>query len=90
MKASAYNLQKSISLFSILLTGPIFTSGKVPIPKSMELCTSLLDRLPDSGQLSRPVSILISPYLERKPKDNEVKKVFIIIFVGLIVVFSAV
>ena len=35
--ASAYNLQDFISLFGILLTGPIFASGKVPIPKTMEL-----------------------------------------------------
>ena len=33
---SAYNLQESISLFAILLTGPILASGKVPIPYTME------------------------------------------------------
>ena len=33
---STCNLQESISLFGILLRGPIFASGKVPIPKTME------------------------------------------------------
>jgi len=47
------NLQESISLFAILLTGPILASGKVLIPKTMEFWASLLDRLSDSGQLFR-------------------------------------
>jgi len=34
---SACNLQESIPLFGILLTGPIFASGKLPIPNTMEL-----------------------------------------------------
>jgi hypothetical protein len=45
-KASAYNLQESIPLFGILLTGPIFASGKVPIPKTME---SIIDNCPLSN-----------------------------------------
>jgi len=32
-----YNPQESIPLFGILVTGPIFASGKLPIPKTMEL-----------------------------------------------------
>jgi len=36
LKASACNLQESISLFGILLTGPIFASGELPIPKTTE------------------------------------------------------
>jgi hypothetical protein len=35
-RTSTCNPQESIPLFSILLTGPIFASGKVPIPKTME------------------------------------------------------
>jgi hypothetical protein len=31
------NQQEFIHLFGILLTGPIFASGKVPIPYTMEL-----------------------------------------------------
>ena len=37
LQVSACNLQESLSLFRILLTGPIFASGKVLIPKTMEL-----------------------------------------------------
>ena len=37
------NLQESISLFSVLLTGPIFACGKVSIPKTME---SIIDNCP--------------------------------------------
>jgi hypothetical protein len=43
---SAYNLQESISLFGILLTGPIFASDKLPIPKTM-------DSIIDNCQLSK-------------------------------------
>ena len=41
-----YNLQESIPLFGFLLTGPIFASGKVPIPKTME---SIIDNCPISN-----------------------------------------
>ena len=35
-RTSACNPQESIPLFGIPLTGPIFVSGKVPIPRTME------------------------------------------------------
>ena len=37
MNVSACNLQEFIPLFAIHLTGPIFASGKLPIPYTMEL-----------------------------------------------------
>jgi len=40
---SACNQQESIPLFGILLTGPIFASGKLSIPKTMEL---IIDNCP--------------------------------------------
>jgi hypothetical protein len=36
LKVSTYNLQKSISFIRIPSTGPIFASGKVLIPQTME------------------------------------------------------
>ena len=72
-----YNLQEFISLFGMILTGHISASGKVPIPKTMELCTSLLDRLPGSGQLFLLLSVPMVLYLERKPIPFEVENIFI-------------
>jgi hypothetical protein len=48
---SACNLQDSILLFAIPLTGPIFASGKVPIPKTVE---SIIDNC----QLSKKQHLL--------------------------------
>ena len=42
-RTSTCNPQESIPLFGILLTGPIFASGKVPIPKTTE---SIIDNYP--------------------------------------------
>jgi hypothetical protein len=50
LKASACNLQESISLFAIPLTGPIFASGKLPIPYTMEL---IIDNCQLSKKLHR-------------------------------------
>jgi hypothetical protein len=52
---SAYNLQESIPLFAIHLTSPIFASGKVLIPKSME---SIIDNC----QLSKKQHLLEPNY----------------------------
>jgi len=49
-RTSACNPQESIPLFGIPLTCPIFASGKVPIPKTME---SIIDNCPLSKKQHR-------------------------------------
>jgi hypothetical protein len=49
-RTSACNPQESIPLFCILLTDPIFASGKVPIPYTME---SIIDNCPLSKKQHR-------------------------------------
>jgi hypothetical protein len=77
---STCNLHESISLFGILLTGPIFASCKVSIPYTMELII-------DNCQLSKKQHQLepnCGPQSRAQHQPYEVENIFIKIFPGLL------